>query len=76
MSSFFLSIGHVASLLGVSTKPLRRWDRSGKCKADFRTAGNHRRYKRARILAFLREKAKPHEKKKVALYGRVSSTRQ
>ncbi|MHA1724891.1 MAG: helix-turn-helix domain-containing protein [Promethearchaeota archaeon] len=66
MSSFFLSIGYVASLLGVSTKTLKRRDRSGKFKADFRTSGNHRRYKRARILAFLREKTEFHKKKKVA----------
>ncbi|MHA1803271.1 MAG: MerR family DNA-binding transcriptional regulator [Promethearchaeota archaeon] len=44
-------MGYVASSFGVSTKTLRRWDRSGKSKADFWTPGNHRRYKRARILA-------------------------
>ncbi|MHA1805668.1 MAG: hypothetical protein ACTSU4_14225 [Promethearchaeota archaeon] len=37
---------------------------------------NHRRYKKARILVFLREKKKFHDKKKVALYGRIFSTHQ
>lgn len=39
-----ISIGEVASLLGVSVVTLRRWERLGKLLPDFRTEGNHRRY--------------------------------
>jgi hypothetical protein len=45
-----LAIGAVASMLGVSTRTLRRWDKAGTIKPAFRTAGNHRRYDRHAVL--------------------------
>ncbi len=42
-SSQSLSIGHSASLLGVSVVTLRRWNKLGKL-TSFRTFGNHRRF--------------------------------
>ncbi|MHA1147367.1 MAG: IS607 family transposase [Promethearchaeota archaeon] len=76
MNSLFLSIGEVASLLGVCTKTLRRWDKNKLLKADFRTKGNHRRYKKAKIFALFRKQRKVSKVVKCALYGRVSSSRQ
>lgn len=76
MESFSLSIGQVASLLGVCTKTLRRWDTTNTFTSDFRTQGNHRRYKKARILKILRMRAQPIRAPRSALYGRVSSSRQ
>ena len=38
----YLSIGKVAKLLGVAIVTLRRWEKSGKLVAKFRTFGNHR----------------------------------
>ncbi len=34
-----IAIGAVASMLGVSTKTLRRWDKAGTMQPAFRTAG-------------------------------------
>lgn len=76
MESFLLSIGSVACLLGVCTKTLRRWDSRGTFKADLRTQGNHRRYKKSRILNMLRKEEHSPLHVNCALYGRVSSSRQ
>ena len=76
MEAFFLSIGQVACLLGVCTKTLRRWDSLGTFTSDFRTQGNHRRYKKARILNILRKRTQKQRKESCATYGRVSSSRQ
>jgi putative resolvase len=76
MESFLLSIGHVAYLLGVCTKTLRRWDTGGTFTSDFRTQGNHRRYKKERILNILRKRIQNPKKTRCAMYGRVSSSRQ
>ncbi len=46
MNALFLSIGHVASMLGVFTKTLRRWDKKGLLNADVRTPETHRGIKR------------------------------
>ena len=76
METMFLSIGQVASLLGVCTKTLRRWDSANTFKSDLRTPGNHRRYGKARILNLLRNRKRTPRRMKCALYGRVSSSRQ
>ncbi len=76
MELFYLSISQVASLLGVCTKTLRRWDGKGVFKSDFRTEGNHRRYKKSKVLAILRESRKDNKEMSCAIYGRVSSSRQ
>lgn len=45
-----VGIGHAAHLLGVHSDTLRRWTDEGKIPA-IRTAGGHRRYRLADVLA-------------------------
>jgi putative resolvase len=82
-----LAIGAVASMLGVSTRTLRRWDKAGTMKPAFRTAGNHRRYDRHAVLDVIQHETTGdgtpsragHEARvqpRAAIYSRVSSTRQ
>lgn len=85
-SSSYISSGIASHLLGVCPKTLRRWDRAGKLRPAFRTLGNHRRYDRQLVLAWLRDpstrlNAKGQKKaqrgaERAAVYGRVSSSRQ
>ncbi|NBX72383.1 MerR family transcriptional regulator, partial [bacterium] len=35
--------------MGVAVSTLRRWESEGKCCADFRTHGRHRRYSLTRL---------------------------
>ena len=44
MPNILISIGQMASRLGVAVVTMRRWDREGRLKPDLRTAGGHRRY--------------------------------
>ena len=80
MESLYLSIGVVASFIGVSTKTLRRWDKKGIFQSAFRTYGNHRRYCKRKVLEYIRKKTgmEPHTKpiNRCAIYGRVSASRQ
>ena len=50
MAVIFISIGKVATIMGVSTTALRRWDKEKKLPAAFRTIGKHRRYRLQVIL--------------------------
>ena len=43
MRARFVAIGDAASILSVCVKTLRRWDKRGKLKPAFRTAGGTRR---------------------------------
>ena len=82
-----IAIGTVASMLGVSTRTLRRWDAAGSLRPSFRTAGNHRRYDRHAVLHAIQhhggdqnghdasERA-GYAAPRAAVYSRVSSTRQ
>lgn len=80
MESLYLSIGVVASFIGVSTKTLRRWDKKGIFRSAFRTLGNHRRYCKRMVLEYIRKRKgmesyiKPINR--CAIYGRVSASRQ
>ncbi|TXT58386.1 MAG: putative resolvase, partial [Promethearchaeota archaeon] len=78
MNTVYISIGHAAQLLGVCTKTLRRWDAQGMCPSDFRTKGNHRRYKKARILDYIFPSRRKRKEvtSQCAVYGRVSGSRQ
>lgn len=91
MSAFIIvgciAIGAVASMLGVSTRTLRRWDAAGRLKPAFRTAGNHRRYDRHAVLCAIQHgggnkngheasEHAGHVAPRAAVYSRVSSTRQ
>mgnify|MGYP003622316216 CR=1 FL=1 len=67
-SSQSLSIGHSASLLGVSVVTLRRWNKLGKL-SSFRTFGNHRRFNLNDILDIVN----PSKNKLHVAYARVSS---
>jgi putative resolvase len=83
----YLAIGVVASMLGVCTKTLRRWDKAGTLQPIFRTPGNHRRYDRRVVLRaihgtvddnddVLAADATTRAMPRAAIYCRVSSTRQ
>ena len=50
----WLRLGPAAELLGVSANTLRRWSDAGRI-ACYRSAGGHRRFRRADIEALLRE---------------------
>ena len=80
MESLYLSIGLTASMIGVSTKTLRRWDKKGSFNSAFRTKGNHRRYCRNTILDFIKKRRghSSHNRNTIrcAIYGRVSASRQ
>ncbi len=53
-----LSISEAAELLGVNLQTLRRWDKSGKLRADFVSPGGHRRYHQWTIDIFSKDLAK------------------
>ena len=80
----FVSIGKAATLLGVSTSTLRRWDSEEKLLADFRTVGRHRRYDFSKLLVLVkkffperpRERRNEDEKPRVVTYARVSASKQ
>jgi putative resolvase len=82
-----LVIGAVASIFGVSTKTVRRWDKAGTMPPAFRTVGNHRRYDRRDVLESMRNGragaagkhgagARGDTSPRAAIYSRVLSTRQ
>lgn len=82
MSDVFISIGHAATLIGVCTKTLRRWDAEGSFSSSFRTTGGHRRYDRIKVLSMTKRamlkktESKPEGGKNAVIYGRVSSSKQ
>lgn len=67
----FLSIKEAASMLGVSTQTLRRWEKSGKLTPTVRTKGNQRRYDPATFFP-IRSEDKIGKRPTIA-YARVSS---
>ena len=67
----YISIQEVSIILGVTTTTLRRWDKSETLKSDYRTIGNHRRYKLSKILKLINPKT--DEDKITLCYSRVSS---
>lgn len=68
----FLSIGETSILLGVSTKTLRRWEKTKKFIPEYRTLGNHRRYSINQIKLLLNPNYLIKNKLNV-VYSRVSS---
>ena len=74
-----LSIGEAANCIGVAVSTLRRWESEGKCCADFRTHGRHRRYSLTRLQTQIRnhqqETSTPLQEKTIG-YARVSSSDQ
>ena len=76
--TMLLSIGELASALGVSVVTLRRWDKAGKLEPCLRTVGGHRRYRLSEALAALGGadhllKEDQSHKRLVVGYARVSS---
>lgn len=69
-----LSIGSAANLLGITPQTLRRWEKAGKFPADFRTLGNHRRYRLDTLLRFAN--AVSTKDKTTVCYSRVSCSDQ
>ena len=67
-------IGIAASLQGVSTSTLRRWEREKKLQPCMRTRGGHRRYKVSKILG--EEKEENDHPPVVIGYARVSGAKQ
>ena len=70
-----LRISEAATLIGVSTRTLRRWDKAGKLSC-FRTPGNHRRIHFIEVQRIVTGKEQPTKEEKLAIYGRVSSHEQ
>lgn len=78
----YVSIGKVASMLGVGVSTLRRWDNTGKLQADYKTIGKHRRYELATIEQFVTGKHQESPStitntfKTASVYCRVSGSKQ
>jgi len=72
----YIRIGEVSRLLGVSNSTLRRWDMDNYLTSDYRTRGDHRRYKYKKILQFLGIAKRETKKKEVFIYARVSANKQ
>jgi excisionase family DNA binding protein len=76
--TMLLSIGELASALGVSVVTIRRWDKAGKLAPYLRTVGGHRRYRLSEVFAVLGGadpllKEDRSDKRLVVGYARVSS---
>ena len=70
-----LRIGQAAEILYVSTKSIRRWDKSGKIHC-FRTPGGHRRIALVEIKQIKSGQALQTKAVQPAIYARVSSHEQ
>jgi len=70
-----LRIGQAATLLQVSTKSIRRWDKAGKI-CCFRTPGGHRRITLIEIERIKSGQDMPKISLQPAIYARVSSHEQ
>lgn len=70
----YISIGEAASLLGVSTSTIRRWEKKGLLPQASRTLGGHRRYNIHEISNFYTSNTSEEVENKtvVAIYARVS----
>jgi predicted site-specific integrase-resolvase len=52
---WYIGIGETAKMLGVHTKTIRRWEKKGYIKEDYRTVGGHKRYNYNRVRRLLNE---------------------
>ncbi|GAC42129.1 IS607 family transposase [Paenibacillus popilliae] len=68
------SIGQIAKMVGVTTKTMREWDKSGKLKPHHVSESGYRYYSQVQVNELLRKKEP--EKRKVIGYCRVSSPKQ
>jgi excisionase family DNA binding protein len=68
-----VTLKEACKLLGIHPTTLRRWEDAGKVRAD-RTAGGHRRYDLAELMALAGKKLDEAERDKATIgYARVSS---
>ena len=58
INNWYISIGETAKMLGVHVKTIRRWEKKGIIKEDYRTAGGHKRYEYRKIRELLTEMVK------------------
>ncbi len=70
--NWYISIGVTAKMLGVHVKTIRRWEKKGIIKEDYRTVGGHKRYSYEKIREYLTEivrkgKIEKKEYKKITL---------
>lgn len=78
----YISIGKVATMLGVAVSTLRRWDANGQLLADYKTIGKHRRYNSLTILHYIEKhnlQQQPVQQplpKTAIVYCRVSGSKQ
>lgn len=78
----YISIGKVATLIGVAVSTLRRWDNEGKLASDFKTIGKHRRYNNQTILKYIKNHTLQYQSIKQTIlttaivYCRVSGSKQ
>lgn len=72
----YVNIGRAAEMLGVSRTTLRRWDASGRLRAE-RTPSGHRRYKTSEVASFNPLGIRPETGELPTIaYARVSSNDQ
>ena len=70
------SIGEVSELSGISTQTLRRWDDTGRVKADFRLPGGKRFYNESTMMKIMELNVDQSKPRKVIGYCRVSTKKQ
>jgi len=68
----FISINEAASIIGVTTTTLRRWEENKLFLPHHRTLGNHRRYELESVLKLIKKDEQANEKKTIC-YSRVST---
>lgn len=59
MGEMYVSVGKASKMLGVSTRTLYNWDKSGVLKAHHRTAGGNKLYSITQIEQFMQGNGKP-----------------
>lgn len=67
------SIGELSELSGISTQTLRRWDDTGKVKADFKLPGGKRFYNESTMMKIMDLNVDQSKPRKVIGYCRVST---
>ena len=78
----YISIGKVATMVGVAVSTLRRWDTKGQLLADFKTISKHRRYNSQTIIQYIEQHGLVQQSntipvsKTAIVYCRVSGSKQ
>ena len=77
----FISIGKVATIVGVAVSTLRRWDNEGKLQAEYKTIGKYRRYNLTTITKYsttgiIKQPVTMNTFETAIVYCRVSGSKQ